>query len=93
MQILIYTALSDISDFYQYKFCFKREIESMVCAPVRKDNARALARGLLTVQAHKPCSISLVPRYPVYTLHVTEYLVLKRGICELWYKWIPNSFF
>ena len=33
----------------------------MVCAPVRKDNPRALARGLSTVQAHKPCSISLVP--------------------------------
>ena len=31
----------------------------MVCAPVRRDNPRALARGLLTVQAHKPCSIML----------------------------------
>ena len=31
----------------------------MVCAPVRRDNPRALARGLSTVQAHKPCSISL----------------------------------
>ena len=30
----------------------------MVCAPVRRDNPRALARGLSTVQAHKPCSIS-----------------------------------
>ena len=26
----------------------------MVCAPVRKDNPRAVARGLSTVQAHKP---------------------------------------
>ena len=26
----------------------------MVCAPVRRDNPRALARGLSTVQAHKP---------------------------------------
>ena len=25
----------------------------MVCAPVRRDNPRALARGLSTVQAHK----------------------------------------
>ena len=30
----------------------------MVCAPVRRDNPRALARGLSTVQAHKPCSIT-----------------------------------
>ena len=30
----------------------------MVCAPVRKDNPRALAMGLSTVQVHKPCSIS-----------------------------------
>ena len=54
----------------------------MVCAPVRRDNPRALARGSSTVQAHKPCSISLVPRYPVWTLHTTEYLVLK--IRYLW---------
>ena len=33
----------------------------MVCAPVQRDNLRVLARGLSTVQAHKPCSISLVP--------------------------------
>ena len=31
----------------------------MICVPVRRDNPRALARGLSTVQAHKPCSISL----------------------------------
>ena len=30
----------------------------MVCAPVPRDNPRALARGLSTIQAHKPCSIS-----------------------------------
>ena len=30
----------------------------MVCAPVRRDNPRALARGLSTVQAHKPCYVS-----------------------------------
>ena len=38
------------------------ERKSMVCVPVRRDNPRALARGLSTVQAHKPCSISLVPQ-------------------------------
>ena len=30
----------------------------MVCAPVRRDNPRALARGLSTVQALKPCSMT-----------------------------------
>ena len=30
----------------------------MVCAPVRRDNPRDLARDYLSVQAHKPCSIS-----------------------------------
>ena len=38
----------------------------MVCAPVRRDNPQALARGLSTIQAHKPCSISLVRRYGVF---------------------------
>ena len=33
----------------------------MVCAPVQRDNPRALVRGLSTVQVLKPCSISLVP--------------------------------
>ena len=37
-----------------------RERRSMVCASVWRDNPRALARGLSTVQAHKPCSVSLV---------------------------------
>ena len=32
----------------------------MVCAAVRRDNPRALARGLSTVQAHNPCSIPSV---------------------------------
>ena len=31
----------------------------MVCAPVRRDNPRALARGLSIVQAHKLCSTYL----------------------------------
>ena len=30
----------------------------MICAPVRRDNPRALARGLSTVQVHKPCSLT-----------------------------------
>ena len=55
----------------------------MVCASVRRDSPRALARVLSTVQAHKPCSISLAPRYPKKTLHITENLVLKIG-----YLWI-----
>ena len=61
----------------------------MVCAPVRRDNPRALARVLSTVQAHKPFSISLVPQVqvPVQTLHITEYLVLKNG-----YLWIVVQF-
>ena len=33
----------------------------------------------LTVQADKPCSILLVARYLVYTLHNTGYLGLKFG--------------
>ena len=41
----------------------------MVCVPVRRDNSRALARGLSTVQAHKPCSISLVPLTSVDLVH------------------------
>ena len=55
----------------------------MVCAPVRGDNPRAVARGLSTIQAHKPCSISLVASYQVYILHNTEYIVLKIG-----YPWL-----
>ena len=59
----------------------------MVCAPVRRDNPRALARGLSTVQAHEPYSISLLPLYPVLTLHITDYLELKIG-----YLWIVVQF-
>ena len=29
----------------------------MICAPVLRDNPRALARGLSTVQAHKLCTM------------------------------------
>ena len=64
----------------------------MVCAPVRRDNPRALARGLSTVQVHKPCSISLVPRYPVYTLHITEYLLLKIGYLGIVVQFILTIF-
>ena len=46
--------------------------------PVWRDNPQALASGLLTVQAHKSCSISPVPHlYLVYTLHIIGYLMLK----------------
>ena len=34
----------------------------MVCAPVRRDNPRALARGLSTVQAHTCTTITSVDR-------------------------------
>ena len=50
----------------------------MVCPPVRINNPRALASGLTTVQADKPCSMSLIPRYPVETLHVIGYLSCLR---------------
>ena len=45
------------------------ERQSMVCAPVRRDNLRASASGLSTAQAHKSCSmISIVDlaRYGIY---------------------------
>ena len=45
-----------------WRGCGVSERQSMVCAPVRRDNPRAIARGLSTVQAHKLCSISLVPQ-------------------------------
>ena len=35
------------------------------CPPVRRDNLRALASGLSTVQADKPCSVLLVAGYTV----------------------------
>ena len=62
MQILLNT-VAGIS--HTFKFCnllvSTSERQSMVCAPVGRDNSRALARELSAVQAHKPCSISLVP--------------------------------
>ena len=36
----------------------------MVCPSVRRGNPRALASGLLTVQAGEPCSISLCSMIP-----------------------------
>ena len=45
----------------------------MVCAPVRRDNPRALARGLSTVQAHKPCSISLVHCTTISSVDLAQY--------------------
>ena len=37
------------------------ERQSMVCTPVWRDNPQASVRGLSTVQAHKPWSLSVVP--------------------------------
>ena len=53
----------------------------MVCAPVRRDNPRALARGLSTVQAQKPCSVLLVPRPCV---DLAQYGVSLAKIGYLW---------
>ena len=53
----------------------------MVCPPVRRDNPRALASELSTVQVDEPCPISPVALYPV-TLHVKGYLVLKIRVSE-----------
>ena len=30
----------------------------MACVPVQRDHPQALARGLSTLEAHKPCSVS-----------------------------------
>ena len=38
---------------------------------------RALASGLSTIQSNEPCSVSLIARYPVSTLLVAGYLMLK----------------
>ena len=51
----------------------------MVCAPVRRDNPRALARRLSTIQAHKPCSIS----------HLSSNVVFETGMDAVF---IVNNF-
>ena len=64
----------------------------MVCAPVRRDNPRALARGLSTVQAHKPCSISLVPlsHTMISGVDLEHYRVSRAkdwvSVDHVWYK-------
>ena len=69
----------------------------MVCAPERGDNPRALARGLSTVQAHKPCSISLVPssadfaHYRVSRAKV--WVSVDCGIRNLYMKVVRSNFF
>ena len=54
----------------------------MVCAPVRRDNPRALARGLSTgAQTMFYLTCTMISSLD---LHITEYLVL----CRLWYNCI-----
>ena len=58
----------------------------MVCPPEQRDNPRALARGLSTVQAHKPCSmsqgiISLFRR----TNHHSEVIIDRAGAQTMLY--------
>ena len=56
----------------------------MVCAPVRRDNPRALARELSTAQAHKTCLYLTCIVIPSLDLaHYKVYLVLK-----IEYLWI-----
>ena len=50
---------------------------SMVCPPVQRDNPRALASGLSSVQADEPRSVSLETWYPKETLHKARYVMLK----------------
>ena len=47
--------------------------------PVRRDNPRALARRLSTIQAYKPCSISPLTLISNVALHFTDCLALKIG--------------
>ena len=43
----------------KYEFVLsKKWKKEQGCPPVRKDNPRALASGLSTVQADKPCSVA-----------------------------------
>ena len=49
----------------------------MFCPPVRTAIPQASVRGLLTILADEPGSISLVVSYPVHTLH---FLRVSRAI-------------
>ena len=62
----------------------------MVCAPVRRDNPRALARGLSTVQAHKPCSISCTLISSVDLAHyvVSCFKDWVSGDCSTSHVWV-----
>ena len=52
----------------------------MVCAPVRRDNPRALARGLSTVQTNKPCSmISIVDPAHYGVPRAKDWIYVDRG--------------
>ena len=56
----------------------------MVCTRVRRDNPQALVSALSTVQAPKPCSISLVTCYPVQSLHITEEYLELISMVAVW---------
>ena len=59
----------------------------MVCAPVRRDNPRALARGLSTVQAKQ--TVLYLTCTKIFSVDLAHYGVSGTkdwGICELWCK-------
>ena len=61
----------------------------MVCAPGRRDNPRALARGFSTLQPHKPCSISLFTM--ISSVDLAHYRVSRAKIGYLWIV-VQNAF-
>ena len=51
----------ELQEVAELRFVSIIERYSMVCAPVRRDNPR-FSEGIIDrIQAHKPCSISLIP--------------------------------
>ena len=63
----------------------------MVCAPVRRDYPRALARGLSIVQAHKPCSFSLFTI--ISGVDLAHYGVSRAKDCNYHFNVILSSIF
>lgn len=59
---------------------------TMVCLPVREDNARALASGLYPVQVDKPWHA-----YLFYTtlnsVDISRCEVFRAGVCDFWLGW------
>ena len=64
----------------------------MVCAPVRRDNPRALARGLSTYRRktmlYLTCTMISSVDLARYGVSHAKHL----GICGLWYKYVYASF-